>query len=241
MHPFFTQLIQRFRTEPLTRIVAFGSSNTERAEHCEGAHNWFDWLDVGLRHRYGRVHHCINVGISGETTRDLLSRLERDVARYQPHAVIVTIGGNDSNPDRDMSADEFRANLLEITARLVALPNCMPILQTYYSFDGPQIEALHAAQFLEFMQIVRDVAEVKNVPLLDNLPRWELLRAQDVEAFRGLMRDPCHVNALGHAVWGLDVCRAFSAPLTAQAVPALTEAVAIRRRLDELQKVETTL
>ena len=228
------QLIQRFRSEPLTRLVAFGSSNTERAEHCEGAHNWFDWLDVGLRHRYGRVHHCINVGISGETTRDLLGRLERDVIFYQPHAVIVTIGGNDSNPERAMSATEFRANLEEITTRILALPSCVPILQTYYSFDGQRIEKRHAAQFLEFMKIVREVAEAQNVPLLDNLPRWEKLRLHDVSAFRDLMRDPCHVNALGHAVWGLDVCRAFGAPLTAQAVPALNEAVKMQRRFDDL-------
>ncbi len=230
----FHQLIQRFRTEPLTRIVAFGSSNTERAEHCEGAHNWFDWLDVGLRHRYGRVHHCINVGISGETTRELLGRLERDVAFYEPHAVIVTIGGNDSNPERNMSAEEFRANLEEITARLLALPTCVPVLQTYYSFNGERLDAMHAAHFLDFMQIVREVADMKSVPLLDNLPRWELLRAHDVEAFRDLMRDPCHVNALGHAVWGLDVCRMFGAPLNALAVPALAGAVKIQRQLDQL-------
>lgn len=231
---FLASIIQRLHTESLTRLVAFGSSNTERAEHCEGAHNWFDWLDVGLRHRYGRVHHCINVGISGETTRELLSRFERDVAFYQPAAVIVTIGGNDSNPDRDMSAGEFRDNLIEIVGRLLALPDCVPILQTYYSFDGEHIEAQHATQFLEFMQIVRDVATLQSVPLLDNLPRWEALRANDVAAFRQLMRDPCHVNALGHAVWGLDVCRAFRAPLGSLAVPALAPAVPFQRRLDEL-------
>jgi len=236
MHHSLAHLIARMRTEPLTRLVAFGSSNTERAEHCEGAHNWFDWLDVGLKHRYGRVHHCINTGISGETTRELLARFERDVAFYQPHAVIVTIGGNDANPIKAMSADEYRANLVELVTRLHRLPDCTVILQTYYSFDGERIDPVHAEQFLAFMQIVRDVAAETDVALLDNLRRWEMLRARDVEAFRALMRDPCHVNHLGHAVWGLDVCRAFAAPLTPQAVPALAEALPIQRRLDEWEK-----
>ena len=236
MHNSITRLIARLHAEPLTRLVAFGSSNTERAEHCEGAHNWFDWLDVGLKHRYGRVHHCINTGISGETTRELLARFERDVAFYQPHAVIVTIGGNDANPTKEMSADEYRANLMELVARLRRLSDWVPILQTYYSFDAPQIDPVHAEQFLAFMQIVREVAATTDVALLDNLSRWELLRARDVEAFRALMRDPCHVNRLGHAVWGLDVCRAFAAPLTAQAVPALADALPIQRQLDEWEQ-----
>lgn len=233
-----THLIQHLQTEPLTRIVAFGSSNTECAEHCEGAYNWFNWLDVGLRHRYGRVHHCINVGISGETTRDLLARFERDVAFYQPHAVIVTIGGNDSNPDREMTVQEFRANLDEITTRLLTLPGCVPILQTYYSFDAERIDLQHARQFLEWMQIVRDVAQEYEVSLLDNLPRWEALRAIDVEAFRELMRDPCHVNPLGHAVWGWDICRAFKAPLSKLTFPNLEVASNVQRRLDSLQNLE---
>ncbi|MDQ3815195.1 MAG: SGNH/GDSL hydrolase family protein [Armatimonadota bacterium] len=236
MHDSIARLIARLRTEPLTRLVAFGSSNTERAEHCEGAHNWFDWLDVGLKHHYGRVHHCINTGISGETTRELLARFERDVAFYQPHAVIVTIGGNDANPTRNMSTDEYRANLVELMTRLRRLSDCVPILQTYYSFDSERIDPVHAAQFPAFMQIVREVAAATDVALRDNLRRWELLRTRDVESFRALMRDPCHVNRLGHMVWGLDMCRAFDAPLTDQAVPALAAALPIQRRLDEWEK-----
>ena len=50
-----TTLRRRFTTEPRTRIVAFGSSNTDR--RITGMH-WLDWLDLGIKQTFGRVHHC---------------------------------------------------------------------------------------------------------------------------------------------------------------------------------------
>ncbi len=89
-------IIERLQTEPRTRFVAFGSSNTERRIH--GLH-WFDWLELGIAQTYGRVHTFVNTGVGGDTTYGLLARFDEDVARYAPHVVFVTIGGNDSKPD----------------------------------------------------------------------------------------------------------------------------------------------
>ena len=46
------------------------------------------------------------------------------------------------------------------------------------------------------------------------------------------MLDSCHVNRRGNMLWGLDVCRAFGAPLSDVAVPALAAALPIQRKLD---------
>ncbi|MBN1459075.1 MAG: SGNH/GDSL hydrolase family protein, partial [Armatimonadetes bacterium] len=119
----------------MTRVVALGSSNTELAYHSEGRHNWFGWLEVGLRDRFGRVHHAINAGVSGETSRDMLGRFDRDVAHYRPHVVIITTGGNDCDPVHDLSRNEFEVNLRELVARCRALADCEVILQTYYAID----------------------------------------------------------------------------------------------------------
>jgi hypothetical protein len=83
------------------------------------------------------------------------------------------------------------------------------------------------------MQIVRDVAAAHDVALLDNLPRWELLRGRELDEFRSLMLDPCHVNRRGNMLWGLDVCRAFEAPLSDVNVPALAAALPLQRKIDE--------
>lgn len=231
------ELAGRLSKQPMTRIVALGSSNTERAAHSAGRYNWFDWFDVALRAKFGRVHHSINAGVCGETTRHLLARFERDVAHYAPHIVIVTIGGNDSNPGQAMDAVEFRRNLTELVMRLRTLPDCLSVLQTYYSCDLERMDAKHATQFLAYMQIVREVGRDTGAEVLDHLARWERLRLSDLEAYRALMRDPMHVSPVGNLVWGLDLARAFGAPLTADAVPDIEDGLRMQARLDTLENV----
>ena len=105
----------RFAQGERTRIVAFGSSNTDRRIH--GLH-WFDWLDLGIKQTHGRVAHSINAGTGGDTTRELLRRWDEGVALYQPRAVFITIGGNDANPEKDLGADQYRANLRTLVQRV---------------------------------------------------------------------------------------------------------------------------
>lgn len=227
------EVVGLLRGGPLVRIVAFGSSNTERGRHCDGAHNWFDWLDVGLRQNYGNVHHTINAGIGGETTVELLARFERDVAFYKPGIVFLTIGGNDAA--RGLTQEQFRANLKELVGRIRALENaCVPILQTYYSFDLERIVPTHATNFLAFMQGVRDTAAECGTLLVDNLSRWEALRRADIEAYRLLMRDPCHVRPAGNMLWGADICRFFRAPLTEEFFLTIGPGLELQRRIDQL-------
>lgn len=107
-------MVTRWQAKLKTRILAFGSSNTER--FLPGMH-WFDVLDLAICRTYGRIHHCIDTGIGGHTSADLLARFDDDATFYRPHLVIITIGGNDCNPDKAISADAFRANLHELHRR----------------------------------------------------------------------------------------------------------------------------
>lgn len=243
MHPTppNPQLVSQLQSNDLTRIVAFGSSNTERGAHSMGRFHWLDWLEVGLRETYGRVHHTINTGICGDTSRGLRTRFDRDVAWYRPDIVIVTIGGNDSSPapDRNLSIDEFAGNLRTLVEKIRALPNpCIPLLQTYYSADlerCPPETPTHPQRFLAMMQIVRDVATNLNCPLVDHLARWERLRLADVETSRGLMQDWMHVNPRGNMVLGLDLMRYFGAASTDWFQQACQAGLTIQQRLDELE------
>ena len=198
-------ILRRLRAGTRTRIVAFGSSNTER--RIEGLH-WFDWLDLALAQSYGRAHHCINAGLGGDTSRGLLARFEEDIALYRPHAVFVTIGGNDAKPDSGLDAAAFRDNLLALEGRIRAL-GATPILQTYYAADTDALGPEHGPRFLAFMDIVREVAAATGAPLIDHHRRWEPLRHRHPDLYRTLMLDALHVNALGNMVLGLDLLRAF--------------------------------
>ncbi|MBN1808683.1 MAG: SGNH/GDSL hydrolase family protein [Planctomycetes bacterium] len=233
------RVVERLLTEPMTRIVALGSSNTERAYHCQGAHNWFDWLEVGIRGHYGRRHIMVNAGVSGQTTDQLLERFDRDVATFAPDAVIVTAGGNDSNPQRDVPPERFRGNLQTLADRIGGLADCAAIFQTYYSFDVEHFgaeEAGWAENFPVYMQIVRETAAAAGIPLVDHLPRWENLRMNEVETFRRMMRDTRHVNPLGNMVIGLDVLRRFGARVQGELEDFCAEGLAIQRQMDKLEQ-----
>jgi len=218
------------------RIVGFGSSNTARNRHPMGRYLWLDWLDVALETDQGRKHHIINSGISGDSTIELLGRFARDVALFQPHLVLITVGGNDSNPASQMSSETYEANLRQLTQSTRNLPNCLPVLQTYYAPVREELAEGYGERFFAFMGAVRTVATEMTVPLIDNLSRWERLRLDAPGTHRSLMHDPLHLNALGHAVWGLDVIRTFGATLSPDydSLEVIREARVIQKRLDTL-------
>ena len=231
---------RRFIDEPMTRIVAFGSSNTERAGHSEGRYSWVDWLDVGLRLHYGRMHSTINMGMSGQTSGECLARFERDVALVQPGVVIITLGGNDCNPTKAVPFEQFVANMTELVRRVQGLDDCVAVLQTYYAADVERLppEPDCALYFHQYMQGVRDVAAATDTHLIDHLTRWDRLRLADVATYRTLMRDPMHLKPLGNMLIGLDVLRHFGATALDDIAPYIEDGVALQGRLDELEAAE---
>jgi lysophospholipase L1-like esterase len=203
------KIVARLRSESMTRIIALGSSNTERAHHSAGCLNWVDWIDLGIHGAYGRVHHTINSGVCGQTTADVKQRFERDALSYNPNVVFLTLGGNDCNPERNISLADFENNLKELVSRLAALAGCTVILQTYYEIDRDALaregQQARADSFYDYMNVTRKVAAATGTCLIDNLSRWSRLRAADSQTYLSLMRDAMHVNPLGNMVWGLDV------------------------------------
>jgi lysophospholipase L1-like esterase len=111
------------------RVVAFGSSNTELHWHSLGHFNWFSWLSSALREWVGRHVTLINQGINGETSKDLLKRIDRDVLSFNPDLVIITIGGNDTW--KELTIQEYQDYLTQIVEKIRDI-KALPVLQTYY-------------------------------------------------------------------------------------------------------------
>lgn len=240
------QILDRLkRCRRVTRIVAMGSSNTQRVQSNGNAQNWVDWVDMGLMWWYGRSHITINSGVSGETSAQILKRFSDDVELFQPHVVFLTCGGNDSNPAKGISLEQTKANLRTMVARCRKIPDCQPILQTYYSGDIQGLmknttpgyrDDIIAKTFPMVMQTVRDVATETGCCIIDHLKRWEPLRLRDYVAYRTLMHDLMHMSPLGHTVFGLDVLRELGVTPLNQWVEICAEAVLVQKRLDDLAK-----
>lgn len=231
----FTDLAiyKRLEEQKIIRIVALGSSNTQRFMVQS---NWFDFVEIGFKIRFGAdCGQFINCGVSGNTTEDLLARFERDVAIFAPHLTILTVGGNDANPARDVSPAVYRANLNELIRRLHELGSQV-ILQTYYACDLELIEPTYAQNLVDYMQIIREVAHEHKLHLHDNFKRWEYLRQYDIRLYRLLMRDKLHVNPTGTMVIGLDLMRRFELPLPDENLPYCHAGLMAQGLLDQLEK-----
>ena len=92
-----------------TTIVCFGDSLTAGF----GADAGKDYPSV-LRDKVDLT--VINAGVSGDTTADGLSRLERDVLAHDPKIVIITLGANDFM--RRIDKDETLRNMAAIIDRI---------------------------------------------------------------------------------------------------------------------------
>jgi lysophospholipase L1-like esterase len=206
-----SKMIQGWKntTDTSIRIVAFGSSNTELFWHSAGRHNWVDWLNINIREHIGRHVLVINQGICGDTTEDLLNRLERDVLSLSPRIAIVTIGGNDSS--RSFSYDYFYGNLKEI-CRCISDKGILPVLQTYYCPLYEDYPETFRPVFESFAAANRKLAAELDIPLVDNYSFFEPLYSADRTLYRRLMRDGLHVNYIGNYIMGTIASRAFGLP-----------------------------
>ena len=213
------------------RILAYGSSNTER--YLPGLH-WFDCFEIAIREKYGRLHTCINTGISGDTSSGLLGRFERDAEFYKPDLAFITIGGNDSNPARDIPSTEFQHNLYELHKRFTAMGSNV-IFQTYYAPDPDGLDPGHYKNMIAYMEIVREVAASTNSGLIDHLKRWEKLRLQRHDVYLSLMRDALHVNTAGNKLMGVDIARNFGVDLSKAAYENWDDSLKLQKIIDELE------
>jgi acyl-CoA thioesterase I len=96
-------------------IVAFGDSLTA-GYGTEAGQTYPDYLQADLDAR-GYKYRVVNAGISGNTTKDGVERVNRIVA-MKPAVVIVEFGGNDGL--RGLRIEDTRANLDKILDTLKA-------------------------------------------------------------------------------------------------------------------------
>lgn len=94
-------------------IVAFGDSLTA-GYGTDAGNSYPDFLEKDLIAK-GFHYHVVNAGVSGNTTKDGLDRLD-DVIALKPVLVIVAFGGNDGL--RGLPIDSTRKNLDQIVSTL---------------------------------------------------------------------------------------------------------------------------
>ncbi len=122
----FSGYSQTERSQPIQQsrhsfmIVAFGSSLTAGGNVVE--EKWTTMLQEMLHQKHPDIHiTVINAGINGSSTRDRLSRLQKDVLDWHPDLVIQDFAANDANyaPERHVYFDEFIQNIKTMHNQIV--------------------------------------------------------------------------------------------------------------------------
>jgi acyl-CoA thioesterase I len=172
---------------PLTHaqktIVCFGDSITA-GRGAPAGHSYPDYLQQLLDSR-GYHYRVLNMGISGDTTKDAVARLPNVLAAH-PAIVVVELGGNDML--RGLPITATRANLDRVIATLqhagikVALAGIT--LPPNYGADY-----IHSIQ-----QTYADAAKKYHVPLL----RFIYDHVYDVSG--AIQPDGVHATAKGNAL-----------------------------------------
>lgn len=137
-----------------------------------------------------------NRGISGDTTRGVLFRLEDDVLSINPAAVVLLIGTNDIGAGA--SPGVIAGNLELILAELKEHDPEMPVVlcQVFPSsekMDRPQDEIRELNE--------RYLAVVRNDPQVIYLETWPLFASEEGDAPKALFPDLLHLNEAGYAKW----------------------------------------
>jgi len=189
------------------RVVAFGASNTELLWHSCGRHGWVNWLEVALRGYVGRHITVTNAGISGDSTEDMLARIERDVFPHDPALVIITAGGNDVT---QFPLEKFIDGLTRLV-ELVRARGSQVVLQTYYSMITAEAPPAYES-FPEYMQAEVDLAGRLGAACIDQHSLFRPWYEAEPDAYAEIMLDPLHLNPLGNAVMAALCVRSFGLP-----------------------------
>lgn len=178
--------------EPV-KVVCFGDSVTGVYYHTGSRRAYTDMLGIALQRISGMANvEMVNAGISGHTTVNGLSRIDRDVLAHQPDLVTVMFGLNDMTR---VSLDDYRANLKTIVAKCRAI-GAEVVLATpnnVINTSGRPTEKL-----MTYCDVVREVGRELNVPVCDSYQQLDSRRAHKPFDWRLLMSDAIHPNMDGH-------------------------------------------
>jgi len=193
-------------------IVAFGASGTFGFVDESGKGGWLGRLKEWFEMKNLEDNRVYNLAISGDTTINLLKRIEVELEARKADIVIVEIGTNDASrrPKKDspcgVSIENFEKNLNKIidicelfTSKIVFIglrPNDekrtipVPWGPFYFNSDMKQYD-----------DKLKEVCQKRKVLFLDQFSKWKKYNLEKV------YYDGLHPNTKGHEIIFEDVKR----------------------------------
>lgn len=218
---FLARVVEKNRTrrwDGSVVMVAFGDSVTMGATSVgklEPAAVYHHRLKGMLEARYPScTFSVINSGVGGDTATASLSRIERDVLRYQPDLVLVAFGLNDASESQE-KLTEFAQSLRRIIQRIREETSADVVLLTppfMATRAGPNVDPAHRDLVPRMMRLqnegilgqfaaaIREVAASEKTALADVYAEWESMGRSGVDTTALLANGINHPTGEAHAI-----------------------------------------
>ncbi len=146
-----------------------------------------------------------NRGISGDTTRGVLIRLEEDVLSLKPRAIVLLIGTNDLEEQAD--PETIAANLKLLLGEFKKHNPKMPVILTQV-FPSSETKKRPADKIKKINELY--IAAIKGNPQVTLVEAWPLFANAEGDAKKEEFPDLLHPNKEGYAKWAAALRPAFS-------------------------------
>ncbi len=203
-------------------IVALGSSSTAGAGASSIDFTYPARLEAELKARFPGVPiRVLNRGIGGEDVKEMVERMERDVAAAKPELVIWQLGTNAIL--RDNGIDPEQPLILDGLKRLASMNTDVVLLDPQYA---PKV--LKDPDVFPMVDLISDIAREKHINLFRRfalMRYWHETSGVPFEAF--LSPDQLHMNDWSYGCTarylGAAIAEAVSIELAAQPNATKTE------------------
>lgn len=134
------------------------------------------WKSTAGRSNPSQGPIVINAGIGGNTSLDLLERIEKDCLSHNPELTVLMVGTNDMNSMKYIPINEFEKNLRRIVGRIlesgsqIVLMNLLPVHEPYlFTRHKPEfyLPEGHKGRLTEMNQLIEKIANEYQLSFLD--------------------------------------------------------------------------
>ncbi|OAS21856.1 SGNH/GDSL hydrolase family protein [Paenibacillus oryzisoli] len=192
--------LSKLRTGEECSIVVFGDSISAGGEASEEKFMYFNRVHQLLNDEYphSRIR-LLNKSVGGESSRDGINRIQRDVIALNPDLVIIGFGMNDQNKYGEgvgVSPADFESNLRQMieavqkldSSDLVLVTPCWPNPKWWYASGWTG----------RYAEIIRRLGREYGVGVADVTAVWEQELAAGKSPGSLLLNNINHPNDYGH-------------------------------------------
>ena len=152
-----------------------------------------------IQNRFKKLS-VINSGVNGDTTREALKRLNRDVISFSPVIATILFGSNDSAPSENAyrTIYEFNKNMRAIidTIKTSKKGTEIILITPPPVDDGVFMPPTTNARLAPYCDAIREIAQRQGLFLCDLNKEFPRMSGGNIEPY--IQEDGCHLTEKGY-------------------------------------------